>query len=97
MGKILPPNIFRNMSRSPHPKSFTELNGAIECTHLTDVPEVPEHILREKDFRLMFISCPSIEFVDTTVVIERPEQEKIPEPKEFDDFDWDESFSEAYK
>ena len=59
--------------------------------------EVPENVLRENDFRLMFINCPSVKFVDTTVVIEEPEQEKISEPQKFDDFDWDKDFSEAYK
>lgn len=94
MGKILPPNIFRNMSRSPHPKSFTELNGAIECTHLMDIPKISDDVIEVNFYARMFESCPSITF---ETVIERPEQEKIPEPEGFDDFDWDESFSEAYK
>lgn len=54
-------------------------------------PEVPENVLQEHDFRLMFINCPSVKFVDTTVVIEKPE------PVKFDGFDWDKDFSEAYK
>lgn len=90
MGRILPPSIFRNMSKSPYPKGFTELNEAIECTHLMDVPGVIEANLYSR----MFIGCPSISF---ETVIERPEQEKISEPERFDDFNWDESFSEAYK
>lgn len=64
---------------------------------MADIPEIPEHILRENDFRLMFINCRSVEFVDTTAIIERPEPQAILEPKKLDDFDWDESFSEAYK
>ena len=67
------------------------------CTHLTDVPEVPETVLRENDFRLMFINCPSIKFMSNTTNTERFEQEKISEPKKFDEFDWDKNFSEAYK
>lgn len=53
--------------------------------------------LQEHSYELMFIKCPSVKFVNTTVVIERPEQEKMSEPREFDDFDWDKDFSEAYK
>jgi hypothetical protein len=79
------------------PLNFVEANNCGACNHLTDVPEVPEHILQEKDFQLMFIKCPSVKFVDTTVVIKRPEPQVISEPKKFDDFDWDKDFSEAYK
>jgi len=57
-------------------------------------PEVPENVLRENDFRLMFINCPSVTF---ETVIERQEPQVISEPKKFDEFDWDKDFSEAYK
>lgn len=67
------------------------------CTHLTDVPEVPETVLRENDFRLMFINCPSIKFMSNTANTEVSEQEKISEPKKFDEFDWDKDFANAYK
>lgn len=60
-------------------------------TDYPPTPEIPENVLRENDFRLMFISCPSVKFVDTAVVI------KTPKPEKFDGFDWDEDFSNAYK
>lgn len=94
MRRILPSSIFRNMSRLPYPKNFTELNGAIECSHLMDTPKVLDGVIEVNNYTRMFAGCPSISF---ETVIERPEQEKMSEPKKFDDFDWDEDFSEAYK
>lgn len=84
----------RNMSQSPYPKSFTELNGAIECTHLMDAPKISDGIIEANLYSRMFVGCPSISF---ETVIERPEPQVISEPKKFDDFDWDKDFSEAYK
>lgn len=94
MGRILPPRIFRNMSRLPYPKSFTELNEAIECAHLMDTPKISDGIIEADLYSRMFVGCPSVSF---ETVIERPEPQVISEPKKFDDFDWDKDFSEAYK
>ena len=59
--------------------------------------DIPMQTIQEHSYELMFINCTPVKFVNTTVVIERPEQEKISEPKKFDDFDWNKDFSEAYK
>ena len=94
MGRILPSSIFRNMSKSPYPKNFTELNEVMECSHLMNAPKISDGVIEANLYSRMFAGCPSISF---ETIIERPEQEKISEPQKFDDFDWDKDFSEAYK
>jgi len=81
------------MSRSPYPKNFVEANNGIECAHPMDIPKISDDVIEVNSYTRMFESCPSITF---ETVIERPEPQVISEPKKFDDFNWDENFSEAY-
>jgi len=82
------------MSQSPYPKSFVELNDGLECAHLMDTHKISDYVIEANLYSRMFESCPSITF---ETVIERPEPQELSQPEEFDDFNWDADFSEAYK